>query len=399
MPPRPTPRHTAELAQLSDTELVRSLERIVREHRAATADMLAHLIEVDRRQLHLAAACSSLFTYCTEVLGLSEGEAYDRIHAARAAKRFPAVLDLLVQNKLHLTAVRLLAPHLDDHNHVELLSAAAGKTKRQILQMVADLAPKPDAPARIRKRPSRQPSSAPAAGPDLFDLADTSASSPPAGVASSKPTPTPTAPTPGGEGAAPRRRGPCPEPLGGGRHKVEFTATQALVDKLELCRSLMSHRKSGCEVADVLVQAVELLYAKLAKERFAIGAKPRRKVSRKRAERRNGSGATVAGASDAAAPEPSRPKATRARHVPADARREVVERDGLRCAFADPKTGRRCSERSRLELQHHEPFALGGAHSADNLSIYCHAHNQWAARRDFGSEHISAAVERARGAP
>jgi hypothetical protein len=42
----------------------------------------------------------------------SEHAAYGRIEAARAARRFPVLLDLLAEGSLHLTAIGLLAPHL-----------------------------------------------------------------------------------------------------------------------------------------------------------------------------------------------------------------------------------------------------------------------------------------------
>jgi hypothetical protein len=35
------------------------------------------------------------YTYCREVLQLSESESYNRIEAARAARKFPMILDVL----------------------------------------------------------------------------------------------------------------------------------------------------------------------------------------------------------------------------------------------------------------------------------------------------------------
>jgi hypothetical protein len=53
-----------------------------------------------------------------------------RIETARAARRFPVILDRLTSGSLHLTAVSLLAPHLTDTNVVALLDAAHHKSKR-----------------------------------------------------------------------------------------------------------------------------------------------------------------------------------------------------------------------------------------------------------------------------
>jgi hypothetical protein len=82
-------------AQLSDRELLASVHAAATNERAATATLIALLAEFDARRLYLGEGCSSLFTYCTQVLHLSEHAAYNRIETARAARRFPAILDLV----------------------------------------------------------------------------------------------------------------------------------------------------------------------------------------------------------------------------------------------------------------------------------------------------------------
>jgi hypothetical protein len=68
-------------------------------------------------------------------------------------------LQLVAQGAVHLTAIKLLGPHLRPDNHEQLLECARGKGKREVEQLVAGLAPKPDVPTRIRKL--RQQGSAP----------------------------------------------------------------------------------------------------------------------------------------------------------------------------------------------------------------------------------------------
>ena len=53
---------------------------------------------------------------------------------------------MLAEGAVHLTAVRRLAPHLTPENHVEVLQSARGKTKREVEEIVARLAPQPDVP-------------------------------------------------------------------------------------------------------------------------------------------------------------------------------------------------------------------------------------------------------------
>lgn len=85
------------VAQLSDRELLAEVKLAAGREREATARLVALLAQLDERRLYLGEGCSSLFTYCTQVLHLSEHAAYGRIEAARAARRFPVVLDLLVR--------------------------------------------------------------------------------------------------------------------------------------------------------------------------------------------------------------------------------------------------------------------------------------------------------------
>ena len=89
-----------------------------------------------------------------QVLHFSEHAAYLRIEAARAARRFPVILDRLADGSVHLTAVGLLAPHLTLANHAELLDAARHKSKREVEQLVAHVRPQQDVPSLVRKLPA-----------------------------------------------------------------------------------------------------------------------------------------------------------------------------------------------------------------------------------------------------
>jgi hypothetical protein len=100
------------------------VRRLVGKELEATARLIAALAELDARRLYLAEWCSSLFTYCTQILHLSEHAAYGRIEAARAARKWPVIIELLAEGSLHLTAVSLLARHLTTDNHQNLLGAA-----------------------------------------------------------------------------------------------------------------------------------------------------------------------------------------------------------------------------------------------------------------------------------
>ena len=103
---------TYTLSHLSDQSLLHGLKSLVSQDRATTALLIAHLGEIDSRRLYAPAGYPSLFAWCLEELHFSEESACRRIRAARVARGYPAVLDMLADGRLHLTAVDLLAPRL-----------------------------------------------------------------------------------------------------------------------------------------------------------------------------------------------------------------------------------------------------------------------------------------------
>src|SRR5688500_4536536 len=134
---------------LSDAELLAETLRLSLAERDATVALIAALAELDDRRLFLGEGCSSLFTYCTQALRLSEHAAYGRIAAARASRRFPLVLQLFSAGDLTLTAITLLAPYLTPENHDALLREAAGKSTRDVALIVARLNPRPAIAASV----------------------------------------------------------------------------------------------------------------------------------------------------------------------------------------------------------------------------------------------------------
>jgi hypothetical protein len=144
-----------DVVRMGNDALLSEVERLVKADRALGATLLVHLGEADARKLYLARGYSSMFVYCRSALGMSEAEAYLRMRAADVGRRFPLVLERFGSGGVHLSAIKLLAPHLTQDNHVQLLDRVRGMTKREIEVLVAELAPKPDVPARMRKLPER----------------------------------------------------------------------------------------------------------------------------------------------------------------------------------------------------------------------------------------------------
>jgi hypothetical protein len=351
--------HAQRLQALTDDQLLRRLRELLAQSRRVEADLIAHVAEVDARRLYARKASPSMFAYCTEVLHLSEHEAYLRITVARASREHPMLLELLAQGRLHLSGIGKLVPHLTPENREELLERAAHRTKRQIEELVAELNPKPDVPARARKLPSPR-----RAGEGVHETLRRSAADREPGVISGASPETTrelgpdrvrgTRPTP------PPPPRPAVEPLAPARYGVRFTASAELQQKLERLQTLTP----GADLAQVIEQAVTERLERLEARRFA-----RVKTPRKSLEETDTT--------------PS------SRYIPAPVRRAVHERDGGRCTYEND-SGRRCSARKNLEFHHHgRPYGRGGEHSASNVRLMCHLHNALLAERDYGQERMA----------
>jgi hypothetical protein len=324
--------------RLTDDELTLALRRLATEERSTTAQLVAHLAEFDARRLHLAAGFPSLFTYCCEVLRLSEHATYNRIEAARAARRFPVILERLAEGSLNLATVRLLAPHLTTENHARLLEEAAGRSKRDVEELVARTAPRPDTPTSIRPmRAARWIGSRP-------DAASTPS------LQGAVPVPAPSVTL-----VELRKQQPVVV-LAPGRYEIRFTVSAETREKLRVAQDLLRHAVPDGDTAEVIDRALTALLAALRKGKHGGADKPRLTSS---------------------APGPG------SRHVPAAVRRAVWLRDGARCAFVSGD-GRRCSARAFLEFHHLLPYARGGPATVENIALRCQAHNQYERDRVFG---------------
>jgi len=327
---------THQLQSISDDELLRRLSEHLQQSRHVEADLVAHIGEVDHRRLFAREACSSMFAFCIEVLRLSEAEAYLRITVARATRKHPMLLAMLGDGRLHLSGIAILAPHLTEDNQENVLARAVHKSKRQIEELAAELAPKPDVASTIRKLPTPPPSPAAQLCPDRVELsAPREVKSAPAALPSSPPV------------------SPRPESLSPERYKIQFTANNELRDKIERLQALMN-----VDLAAVIEAAVTDKLERIEAKRYGETKNPRKTIE-------------------------ETDTSPRSRYIPAAVRRIVRRRDSDQCRFVD-KSGRRCTERRGLEFHHHDPFGRGGDHDPARIRLMCRAHNAYLAEREYG---------------
>jgi hypothetical protein len=351
----------ATLTRLADDELLQQVKVLIGREREATAELIAHLAELDTRDVHLREGYPSLYVYCRDALGLSEWEAYNRIEVARVARRFPVILEMLAGGSVNLTTVRLLSPHLTPVNHREVLESARGKRKAEVEEIVARLSPRPDVPASVRRLPTRRSEPGAAAGalilggavaPSFRQAAanGTEANPSPApapATASLPPNPAPVT------SVSPQ---PAPvTPLAPDRYKLQITISGETLQKLRLAQDILGHTTPSGDEAAVVDRALTDLLVSLAKTKFAGTPRPRGSKGRKPG----------------------------ARTPSAAVKRAVWVRDLGRCAFVG-KSGHRCDERRFVEFHHVDPYALGGAATVDGMQLRCRRHNDYEGRLYFG---------------
>ena len=330
----------AAASRLSDDALHARIKVLAGGERVASVELIGHLSELDVRDAYLGYGVRSLYRYCTEILHLSEHAAFNRIAAARAARRLPVILDLLADGSVNMTTVTILAPHLTPENHRAVLQEATHRTKEEVEVIKARLSPRPDVPASIRKLPAPRPVTA------ALPLA----AAPPDDAGSNPGT---TAPSIVLSPRSPRR--PVVDPLTPERYRLEFTVGKAAHDRLRRIQDLLAREIPDGDPGVIFDRALVLLEKDVEKKKLGAVAKPR-------------------------TPRPTKP---RSRHVPAHIRRAVNRRDGGRCAFL-AKDGRRCTERKFLEWHHVKPYAPDGEMSVENISLRCHGHNAYEAELIFG---------------
>ncbi len=248
---------------------------------------------------------------------------------------------MLGDGRLTLCTAAELVPLLDQENHLRILAAAAGKSRREVQGLGSAANAKAVERDVIRR----------VAGPSEVNAAVAAV---PLGLVE--------------HGALP---GPTPE-KGAGKafpekvlHRVAFTADEEVVAKLERLQEILG----DVSLAEVCGRAADLLLDKVD---------PSRRHARREAEKH-----AVPQKSKPVRAKTKTPNATEPRRAPRALADEVFVSAGSRCEFVSP-AGLRCEATRYLTIDHVRPYALGGSsRSQSNLRCFCSAHNLLAGRKSF----------------
>jgi hypothetical protein len=243
------------LRSLSDSQIITGSKVARAQEHSGLLAMIGFIAETDRRQLFLRRGYSSLYDYCVRELGYSESQAMRRITTARCIEKFPDVFEFLKANEINLATISRVSKILTAENCGEVLESIRRKSLREVEAIVAEHEPVAAFPPdRVRTIVAKIPASHvgeiylrsegkkhPAFLESPMDDTNQGA---PASTIEQMTQPDRTDP--------PRDRSsatePAEEPVGSPparferRARVEFTARQELIEKLERIRALASHR-------------------------------------------------------------------------------------------------------------------------------------------------------------
>jgi len=386
---------------LSDQDLLARIDALAGKEREATAELVAHLAALEIRPTAYAAeGYGSLFGYCTQALRLSEDAACTRIAAARLCRRFPLILDFLASGSMNLTSVRLLGPHLTMENHKAVLARATNRTRREIEALGAELAPRPDVSASVRKLPI--PKVTPPSSPMPVQVS----SVPSEAAVALAPSLTADPPAPP-VSAAPVAFVPTQRPIirasAPQRYRVQFTIGQETHDQLRRVQALLRREIPDGDPGVIFGRTLSLFIDNVERKKLAATARPRpgrpiRSRTDKSVRLGNDEEGPIRPGTDKGMRGSIRPgtdemrRALGSRHVPAEVKRAVWQRDAGQCAFVS-STGQRCTEHTFLELHHVQPYATQGPATVANISLRCWRHNQYEAEMIFGPHGASTVRE------
>jgi hypothetical protein len=309
----------------------------------ATLKLLEYLAEIDRRRLYAIRGYSSLWSYVHRELNYSEAQASERIAAMRLMVRVPEVREEMEANRLTLTAAAKLSSHVrrernDELETLVLLDAIQGKSTREVERVLASQASEP-----VRVESMR--------------------------------------------------------PISAETTRILMDVDQEFLELLKQVRELQGHfGTSTSKLIQTALKGFVKMHPKNKGVTVSLRA-PEVKSGKhdarvkKDAQDTNTNRALakplkiIESSSHVKMKSASPTSASRA--IPVSVQQAVRARSGNQCEFIDPQTQRRCDCRVQLEFDHRVPFMMGGLHTVDNLRHYCRAHNQLAAVRFYGVDHMN----------
>ncbi len=148
------------------------------------------------------------------------------------------------------------------------------------------------------------------------------------------------------------------KPLTEDLSEVSFVASQELLDQLDEIKGLLAHSHPGIKMSGVI---------KILADEYRERHHPEAKAQRSTKPVDSPTSTWVSG------------------RVPSQSMiRALIRRDGYKCSYVDPKSGKNCDSKFALQIDHRIPWASGGKTELSNLRFLCRGHHSRISFLQFG---------------
>jgi len=345
---------------MSDQELHNKMIVTSQKERELNVQMITLIEEAAKRKFFLDLGYPSLFEYLTKGLLYSAASAMRRISAARVSMEVPAVKQRLAEGSLSLSAVAQTEQFF--RNEQKLNKGLSSEEKEEVLK-------------KMENKSTREVEKA------LLTL-------------SSAP-----------EELSPDRAKPLTSEL----TQITFKASTEFMSQLEEVQGLLAHKMPAATLSETMAEVMKLAREMLRKSKFKVSDSKEKTAVKElsttaehdKSRTSQGSVANVAegssaaddagivNGSDAAADfgNVSVSGAGNSRYIPASVRRAVFQRDQGRCAAVNPRTGKVCGSRWKLEIDHYPiPRGMEGPSTVENTRLTCRGCNHLHSVVQYGRE-------------
>jgi hypothetical protein len=330
-----------EVKGLTDTELLKRIERIfVLEKKCGDAILLG-LKEIKTRRLFITAGYSSLFEMLIKFYKLSETMAYQKISTLKLIESVPLAQEALLNNQVSSSTLAEVQSFINKtektsetkmpaYEKEKLVNEILDKTLKQTKEILGDKNPELALPPDREKTLTSEIT--------LLQI------------------------------------------------KVE-RETMTLLNEL---KSLLSHQIPDGNLKDLLKTMAEISIEEI-KKRKGINENKRgtlEEISELKLEKnaiekieQQIESCTI---NLEKSPILAKPCIKRSRHIPSEVKRDIFSRAKGHCEYIHLENGERCQSRHQLEFDHAQSFSQGGSHDPSNISLKCRAHNLYRTKETHG---------------
>ena len=138
-------------------DIVKKLETLAKVERRISVKILRHLMEMEKRRIHLDMGYSSLFIFLTKHLKYSDGSAYRRIEAMKILRDVPDLGHRITVGAISVTVAAEISRIVkikkikDSREKLALVEQFSWKNKREVEKEIARIAPRETKPEKIRE--------------------------------------------------------------------------------------------------------------------------------------------------------------------------------------------------------------------------------------------------------